>query len=39
MDVDDNSKFRSSYKGKTYIFCSANCKQRFDKNPENYVKD
>ncbi len=39
MDVSENSKFKSIYKGKTHNFCSANCKQSFDKKPENYVKD
>ena len=38
MDVNESSKFKSSYKGKTYAFCSANCKQNFDKKPENYAK-
>ncbi len=38
MDVGEDSKFKSSYKGKTYVFCSVNCKQNFDKQPESYVK-
>jgi YHS domain-containing protein len=38
MDVDESSKFKSSYKGKTYHFCSAACKQNFDKKPETYTK-
>ena len=38
MEVNENSKFKSSYKGKAYVFCSANCKQNFDKKPENYAK-
>ncbi len=38
MDVDGNTKFKSSYNGRTYYFCSASCKQTFDKKPENYVK-
>ncbi len=37
MKIGENSKFKSSYKGRTYYFCSASCKQNFDKNPENYV--
>jgi multidrug efflux pump subunit AcrA (membrane-fusion protein)/YHS domain-containing protein len=28
-----------SYRGKTYYFCSEECKQRFEKNPEHYVKE
>ena len=38
MDVKETSGFRSSYKGKTYVFCSASCKQNFDKKPESYTK-
>ena len=38
MEVGENSKLKSSYKGKTYVFCSANCKQNFDKKPEKYAK-
>jgi len=26
------------YKGKTYYFCTMNCKKCFDKNPKKYVK-
>jgi Cu+-exporting ATPase len=29
---------KSEYKGNTYYFCSADCKQTFDKNPEKYTK-
>jgi YHS domain-containing protein len=28
---------KSVYKGKTYYFCTKNCKRLFDKNPEKYV--
>lgn len=27
----------SSYKGKSYYFCSAACKEKFDKSPEGFV--
>ena len=27
----------SSYQGKTYCFCSLDCKKNFDKNPEQYA--
>jgi len=27
----------SRYQGKTYSFCSQECKQKFDENPEAYV--
>ncbi len=26
-------------KGKTYYFCSANCKAKFEKEPDRYAKD
>jgi Cu+-exporting ATPase len=28
----------SNYGGKTYYFCSKNCKEKFDQNPEKYIK-
>jgi len=28
----------SLYKGKKYYFCSKNCREKFDENPEEYVK-
>lgn len=38
MDINEGSKFKSSYKGKIYYFCSASCRQNFDKNAERYAK-
>ncbi len=39
MVVDEKTtKFRYSYKGKTYYFCSSNCQSTFEKNPEQFVK-
>lgn len=29
---------KSVYKGKTYYFCTTNCKRLFDKNPQKYLK-
>jgi Cu+-exporting ATPase len=29
---------KSEYKGKTYYFCSTDCKKKFDKDPGKYVK-
>jgi YHS domain-containing protein len=29
---------KSEYQGHTYYFCSAECKQTFDKNPEKYTQ-
>jgi len=28
-----------TYKGKTYYFCCAGCKPKFDKNPDQYIKN
>jgi len=28
----------SEYNGKTYYFCAQVCKERFDQNPEQYLK-
>jgi Cu+-exporting ATPase len=39
MSVDQNSaEATSTYKGKTYYFCSEDCKEIFDKEPETYAK-
>ena len=38
MEIGEDLKFRSDYRGRTYHFCSAACKQRFDKKPESFVK-
>ena len=38
MQVDEKtSTITSTYKGKTYYFCSPYCKQEFDKNPEKFI--
>jgi YHS domain-containing protein len=37
MEVQ-NTKFKSTYKGKQYEFCSSNCKETFDKSPDKYAK-
>jgi Cu+-exporting ATPase len=29
---------KSEYKGRTYYFCALSCKERFDRNPEQYAK-
>jgi len=33
----ETAQARSEYDGQTYYFCSLDCKEQFDKNPENYV--
>ena len=34
----DAMNIKSEYKGKTYYFCCEDCKAKFDKDPEKYVK-
>lgn len=39
MEVDEKkSIIKSFHNGKTYYFCSVNCKNKFDKNPRQFVK-
>ncbi|MDE1851630.1 MAG: YHS domain-containing protein [Candidatus Micrarchaeota archaeon] len=38
MEVKESSGFRSEYRGKKYLFCSASCKQAFEKEPGRYAK-
>jgi len=38
MDVDANgAKLTSHFNGQTYAFCSAGCKQMFDRDPGKYL--
>jgi YHS domain-containing protein/uncharacterized membrane protein YraQ (UPF0718 family) len=38
MSVDtEHAEYRSSQKGETYYFCSAGCKETFDKDPGKYI--
>ena len=38
MNVDEKKAAgKVSHKGKTYYFCSANCKTQFEKAPEKYA--
>jgi len=38
MQIDKRTaEFTSKYKGKTYYFCSASCKEKFDSNPGKYI--
>ncbi len=40
MDIDEKKAAAiSNYKGKTYYFCSKVCKEKFDKEPEKYLKE
>ncbi|MBT2621838.1 MULTISPECIES: YHS domain-containing protein [Chryseobacterium] len=38
MKTADYLKFTATYKNKVYGFCSASCKNEFNKNPEKYVQ-
>ena len=39
MDVDPkNAAAQSKHQGQTYYFCAVNCKNKFDQNPQQYVK-
>jgi Cu+-exporting ATPase len=38
MDVDAATAVgRSEYKGQVYCFCGAKCKEKFDRDPAQYV--
>jgi len=37
MTVDRSTKFRSDWQGRTYYFCGAGCKSRFDADPEAFL--
>ncbi len=38
MTVDENaSAAKVEYKGKTYQFCSKNCAEKFNAEPDKYV--
>jgi YHS domain-containing protein len=39
MNVEESkAAATSTYKEQTYCFCSAGCKERFEKEPEKYIK-
>ena len=33
----ETAQARSEYDGQTYYFCSLDCKEQFDQNPEKYT--
>jgi membrane fusion protein, copper/silver efflux system len=39
METDAAKSLRSEHGGKTYYFCSDNCKQRFEKDPAHYIQE
>jgi len=39
MQVDEKkAPATSSYQGERYVFCGQQCKDKFDRNPEQYAK-
>jgi Cu+-exporting ATPase len=39
MNVDENkSEFQAQFEGKKYYFCSGECKQEFEADPEEFVE-
>ena len=40
MSVDEKTtKEKAEYQGKTYYFCSTECKNAFQREPQKYVKE
>ncbi len=38
MQVDEKkTQFKSQHTGKSYFFCSSNCKKSFDSDPHKYL--
>jgi Cu+-exporting ATPase len=37
MDVPEGSRLRSDFGGRTYVFCSRRCLERFEQNPNAFV--
>lgn len=38
MQVNDqNANYKSQFQGTNYTFCSAECKRKFDQQPEQYT--
>ena len=38
MRIDDKSEFQTQFAGKRYFFCSENCKQEFEADPDEFVE-
>ena len=37
MNVDEDTPHQSTYEGQPYYFCSAGCKEAFEKAPQQYT--
>ena len=33
----ETARYESEYQGQTHIFCSEDCKRKFDQSPEQYA--
>jgi Cu+-exporting ATPase len=38
-EVSEDSRFFSEYDNKTWYFCSAECKRKFDDHPDHYIRE
>jgi P-type Cu+ transporter len=39
MKIDDkNPEFQTQFDGRKYVFCSAECKEKFVQEPEEFVE-
>jgi Cu+-exporting ATPase len=38
MAVQPNTSIKTVYNGQTYFFCHANCKHKFDQDPQRFIK-
>lgn len=38
MKVSEDTELKSSFQGKSFYFCSEQCKETFDKNPLKYSR-
>lgn len=40
MTIDPKTaRFKSTYKGQVYYFCSEECKKDFDEDPEGFISE
>lgn len=39
MDIVEEKAIKSEYQGKTYYFCSQMCKERFEAEPEKFIRN
>lgn len=38
-DLDEKPKYKCEYEGKEVYFCSPVCKEKFEKNPLDYIAE